>query len=279
LTESALSQIKKSVTFIYLKDSDRTYLPLGTGFFVGIRAKLRKRMYHQYLVTCKHVLQDVDGNFFPIVSIRLNTKDGSSKFIEIPTKEIPMLTHKDDSVDIAVLPFSVDEKALDYLMIPDDLITTKETMQKLKIDECDDVLFAGLFESHMGQKRNQPIIRHGKVALISDEKVEFEEVYAEKPSKSVDAYLLECTAFGGNSGSPVFFEFHKDRKPKPKKKFYLAGVMTAFFSYSSDIPNLKRESELYSVQNVGISAVTPSHQLYDILFSKEAKKLREAEIV
>jgi hypothetical protein len=45
-------------------------------------------------------------------------------------------------------------------------------LKKLEIQEGDEVFFCGLFESHYGQQKNQPIMRFGKVALMTDEKIE-----------------------------------------------------------------------------------------------------------
>ena len=63
-----------------------------------------------------------------------------------------------------------------------------------KIAEGDDVIFAGLFTGHIGQKKNQLIIRFGKVSLISDEKILWHDI--NKQPIYCDLYLLECQSFG-----------------------------------------------------------------------------------
>jgi hypothetical protein len=53
-----------------------------------------------------------------------------------------------------------------------------------------------------GQQRNQPIVRFGKTALITDEKIEWKETI---PPMLLELYLLECRYHSCNSGSPVLF--------------------------------------------------------------------------
>lgn len=273
----ALTQIKKCVTFIFLKNKKGEYVPNGTGFFTGIKANLPGNLVHIYLVTAKHVIQDTNRNFYPLIVIRLNTKTGSSEFLEIPTNEINILTHSDVDVDIAVVPLAPDEKIFDFMHLEETAITTKQSLQELKIAEGTDVLFSGLFTSHIGQKKNQPIIRFGKVALISDEKIEWR--INNSTTKLLDLYLLECQSFGGNSGSPVFFRLDPLREIKEKKikfeAFYLAGIMTGSFISNTKIDISSFVDTAYSFQNIGIAAVTPSYKLHEILFSKDAVALRD----
>lgn len=280
MVESIISQIKKCVTFIFVKNKNGQYVPNGTGFFVGVKTKQDPNLSYTYLVTAKHVLQDKNGNFYSDIGIRTNTHDGSSKLVEISMSAITILTHPDKDVDIALFPCVPNDKIFDYLAIPEELITTKDSLKNLEIEEGDEVFFAGLFSSHIGQKRNQPILRFGKVALISDEKVEWQ--VDENPPKFLDLYLLECQSFGGNSGSPVFFHLNPLRKPEKLQigppKIYLAGIMTGSFLNSNPVESIETKASFYSLQNVGIAAVTPSYKLHEIVFSEKLEKIRSGQI-
>jgi hypothetical protein len=44
------------------------------------------------------------------------------------------------------------------MLIPEYVIPDLQVMKQLEILEGDDVFFSGLFESHFGQMKNQPII-------------------------------------------------------------------------------------------------------------------------
>jgi hypothetical protein len=181
-------------------------------------------------------------------------------------------THSDADVDIGLFPLSPPPRLFDFKHIPVSIIANKETLKDLKIREGDDVFFSGLFESHMGQKKNQPIFRFGKVALISDEKIEWSET---KGVKFLDLFLMEFFSFGGNSGSPVFFQpssesnFAKNHNQSPP--IYLAGLVSG--SYQRKEVFLP---DTYLSQNIGIAAVVPSYKLYEILHSEEVKANRNS---
>jgi hypothetical protein len=271
-----LPEVKKCVTFIFLRGNDGTFQPNGTGFFLSVKDTKNPELIHVYLATAKHVIQDRDENFYSSIIIRLNTKDGTSEFIELPLNRMQILAHKDPDVDAVVIPFLPDQQKFDFKVIHDDMITTKEMISTLEIGEGDEVFFSGLFTSHIGQKKNQPIIRFGKVALISDEKIEWQE--KGKHPKSRDLYLLECQSFGGNSGSPVFFNLTPIRKPNQitigaANQTYFAGIMTGSFLNANEVAIVDTKN-LYSLQNVGIAAITPSYKVHELLFSEELIKQR-----
>lgn len=272
-------EIKKSVSFIFVPDGDDKLKPNGTGFFVGVKNKEDKNIFNVYFVTAKHVLKDKDGNYLPEIVLRLNKKDNDSQLIKIDLKSVQIFEHADKDVDIALFNYLPDQNVFDFKFIPNSLIANKEIIEKNEIAEGDEVFFAGLFTSHIGQKRNQPIIRFGKVALISDEKIEWKE--KDKPAKFMDLYLLECQSFGGNSGSPVFFQLNPMRKPGQINLggpvIFLAGLMTGSFLSGNKIQITDTGANLISLQNVGIAAVTPADKLHEILFSKEMIKLRRGE--
>lgn len=203
-TSNYLSEIKKCVTFIFVKDSEGRAVPNGTGFFVRVPNETKPNMYNFYLVTAKHILQDESGEYLSSIMIRLNRIDEGSELIELPLAAAgKIFVHSDQDVDIACFGCLPDSKSFDFRCVGNDLIGTKELVKKSEIGEGDEVFFCGLFTSHIGQEKNQPIVRFGKVALMSDEKIEWRD--KGEPVKLLDLYLLECQSFGGNSGPPVFF--------------------------------------------------------------------------
>jgi len=271
-----LQEIKKSVSFIYVPDGTDEFKPNGTGFFVGVKNKENEGIFHVYFVTAKHVIKDKDDKYLSEIALRIDKKEGDSQLIKIALKDVQIFEHFDKDVDIALFNYLPDQSIFDFKFIPNNLIADKEVMAKNEIAEGDEVFFAGLFTSHIGQKRNQPIIRFGKVALISDERIEWKE--RDKPAKFMDLYLLECQSFGGNSGSPVFFQLSPFRKPGQISLggpvIYLAGLMTGSFLSGNQIQITDGVPNLISLQNMGIAAVTPADKLHEILFSEEMIELR-----
>lgn len=277
---SIITEIKKSVSFIFIQNVKGELIPNGTGFFVGVKNENNTDRSNIYFVTAKHVLQDKDGNYHREIVLRLNRKTGDSQLIKIETDKLKILEHANKDVDIALFACLPKEDVFDFKWIPNDIIANKDLILKHEIAEGDDVFFAGLFTSHIGQKKNQPIIRFGKVALMSDEKIEWKE--KGKQPKFMDLYLLECQSFGGNSGSPVFFNLSPMRKPGQimlGQSLFLAGIMTGSFLNGNEIQIVQNAPSLVSLQNVGIAAVTPADKLHEILFSDEAIAERKNNIV
>jgi len=271
-----LLEIKKSVSFIFIKNDKGTLIPNGTGFFVGVKKEEDNLLANVYFITAKHVLQDKSGNYLTEIVLRLNKKDGESQLISVDFKNIKIREHEDKDIDIVVFDCLPDQSIFDFKYIPSELIANREIVEKNEIAEGDDVFFAGLFTSHLGQKKNQPIIRFGKVALMSDDKIEWKE--KDKPVKFLDLYLLECQSFGGNSGSPVFFQLNPMRKPGQLSLggpiIFLAGLMTGSFISGNEVQTTDTVAKMISLQNIGIAAVTPAYKLHEILFSEEMIKLR-----
>ena len=193
--------IKKIVTFIYKSDTDGQLQPQGTAFFIEIQNLQRPEIRFLFLVTAKHVLlTEGKKSWLPQIFVRLNTRDGKAK--EIPISIISEGQNRnvyfdpDSSVDLAIIPFRPDIQLFDYQFLSEDFLTTKDDIQKLKITEGADVFFTGLFTPYTGEQQNYPIVRFGKMALITQEKINFDG------GKSYLS-LIEANVFGGNSGAPT----------------------------------------------------------------------------
>lgn len=269
------SQVKNIVAFIFIKNTKGEIVPNGTGFFVGVKDTNDTNRSYVYLVTAKHVLQNKDKNYHPSIYIRLNTKKDGSKLIElqINTKDKKIIyTHEEPEVDIAVIPYLPKQEIFDFKILPEEFLTTKELFEKNQIQEGDEIFFTGLFTGHFGRHRNYPIVRFGRVAMLAEEKVEWE-------GEMMDLYLVETQSFGGNSGSPVFFYLGSTRKPGilnlGQPKLLLAGIMKGSFLKGAEIKMMETKNMPISFENVGIAAVVPAYKLHEILFSDELMTLRK----
>ena len=270
------SEVKSVVAFIFIKNEEGKLIANGTGFFVGVRNPSNPDSFSVYLVTAKHVLYKPNTkDFLDMVFVRLNKKEGGSQIGVIPIitegEKRNVFTHSDSSVDIVVIPFLPDQEKFDFKFLPDDSITTKEEFKELKIREGSDVFFTGLFTPYPGAERNYPIVRFGRVALVTDEKIEWQ-------GELMDLYLIEAGSYGGNSGSPVFFYLGSDREPgsimvgSPILK--LAGVMKGTFLDAHEIKVVETKEVPIAVSSMGIAAVVPGYKLHEILFSDELKEKR-----
>jgi len=270
-------EILKTVTFIYVSADGQTATPNGTGFFVGVKIG-DKDSYAVYLVTAKHVLTDAAGKYFDQVGVRLNKLAGSAELLRLPLGDNVYTHPTDKDVDIAVIPAVPDQKVFDFKFIPDEMLTTKAGFAELRIGPGSDVFFTGLFTAFPGQSRNYPIVRFGRVALITEEKVPWLEAGRQQ---MLDLYLLETQSFGGNSGAPAFFYLGSDREPgslvvgPPVLK--LAGIMKGTFNQGAPLVVTNNTPQVLAMQNMGIAAVVPAYLLHEVLFQEKLSKMRASQ--
>jgi hypothetical protein len=274
------ANVKDSVSFVFVRDSKGKEAPLGTAFFVVVKHAKDPAIGHFYLVTAKHVLQDDKKQYWPLIFIRLNKRAGGAESIAIPLQgksAAPIFVHSDPGVDLAVIPMAPDQDVYDYKVVPEDMFASIEKVKELKITEGDEVFFTGLFASFYGERKNYPIVRFGRVALITDETVPWPEDTNKEPL-ALHLYLIEAQSFGGNSGSPVFFYLTGMRDPAQIRlggyDLVLAGVMKGYFSNGSEVKIFETRKTPYSFQNVGIAAVVPAYQIREILYSPEVRAYR-----
>jgi hypothetical protein len=284
-----IDQIKKTVVFVHgTYDENGVHKNWdGTGFFVYQSDPLLKNRGVDWLVTNKHMIRQPAprggrGPFFKQVNVRANTLETGPEgghFVETPFPVVDgagnllWCVDPDDSVDLALFRAGPNEKILDALATPTSLIVTKDLFKKLNINENDEVLFTGLFAPYRGLRRNFPIVRHGKLALVTDERIPIDPT---DPNLTEELILAEVTSFGGNSGSPVFLRVGGVREGAEVSvggySYYLLGVMQGFFSegaeFALEITPLISGTVL---QNSGIAGVIPAEQILHILQTPRAR--------
>lgn len=269
-------QVKDVVVFVYVKGLNGDLVPNGTAFFVGVKDQKDENRFWVYLITAKHVLcEKEDGPFFQSVYIRLDKIAGGTEALELPVilsgEKQTIFVHPDPTVDLAVIPVLPDQTKYFFKFLPEEMITTQEQFKSLKIAEGSEIFFTGLFIPHIGESRNLPIVRFGRVALVTPEKVEWN-------GKKLDLYLIESSAYGGNSGSPVFFYLGSDREPGSlvvgPPVLVLAGVMKGSFQDIKQVQVVNNSPIAVSFSNLGISAVVPAYKLKELLQSPELTKRR-----
>jgi hypothetical protein len=263
-------QIKETVTFIFSRNSREQAVPRGTGFFVGVRDERKRTTFYTYLVTAKHVALNAKNQLLDSLYIRMNAGDGS-QFQEVPLVQggkSCFFTHTDPSVDLIVIPVAVDTGKFQVKFLPDSMLATKKIFSSEEITEGDDVFFVGLFTPHAGAKKNYPMVRFGKVAMIPEEKVIFTD-------RGTELYLVEGETCAGQSGSPVFLYLNPARnlgKYMLGTRYYLAGILQGGF-WDAGKFDFSGESRV-DLTNSGISAVVPAYKLSEILFSDEMRAHR-----
>jgi hypothetical protein len=235
---------------------------IGTAFLVGISSNQRKGHSYVYLVTAKHVADSLgDEPFF----VRLNTKKGACDYITV--EGIQWTFHpKDESCDVAVMPFGIPQDVFDFKMLPLDMFLSDQIIQEKKIGIGDEVFITGLFAHATGSQKNQPIVRMGNIALIPIEPIPTD-------LGNIEAYLIEARSIGGLSGSPAFV---RETVAIGLGRFYLLGLMHGHWDIPPDKKNdFLINKEILGTVNMGIAIVVPAKKILETLNSPDLVKQRE----
>jgi len=266
------ADIKKVVTFVFADEHPPR--PIGTGFWVGIPAKDGADRIFCYIVTAKHV---VDGMDHVLARLNLAQPDQPSGFakISLGTGNTQPILHSNPAVDIAVIPFAPPQDAgVDFKVIQKDMFALKDYRESQGVSEGDEVFFTGLMPQIYGKLKNTPVVRYGRIALVTDEPFVTKEGQAEY-------FYIEANSYPGNSGSPVFLRLGQTRQPGTitlgADRIMLLGVMHGYLQQGRlleevDMPTGNKA--LAFLENINIAMVCPVDYLAEILDSDEAKKRR-----
>jgi hypothetical protein len=197
---------------------------------------------------------DTFGN----VCVRINTVDGSALDVDITE---PWSYPNDPAVDAAAVPFGgmMGDINVDTLPLPPAMFVTEAVVEDRKIGPGEDLIVVGLFASHVGTRRNLPIVRSGNLASMP-----VEPLTDEASGEPFSAYLAEVRSIGGLSGSPVYLvlnpygrhiEGEIGRVTIPSGNFFfLLGLIRGHWERDANLDFGDSESEQL---NTGIAMVTP----------------------
>lgn len=257
-------EIRKCVVFLGNRSQDGMWIYRGTAFFLTRPLNILPPGAISYLVTSKHVIDNIRDSGSASVGVRVNFKNGA-RWLETPVQN--WLFHPtDDEVDIAMLPMAVMADS-DQMTLLIDIVATGEIVKTLRIGPGDDVFFAGLFSMHEGQARNIPIMRVGNIAAMPEERIVTNFGF-------IDAYLVEARSTGGLSGCPVFVHLAPVGLQRrivcdEEGSFFLLGVMQGHWDEMSP-RNARGDTVIEdSLQergvNMGIAIVVPATKILEIL--------------
>jgi hypothetical protein len=167
----------------------------ATGFFVSVPCQSPglKGIQFAYFVTAKHVATALKGkDIYFLVNkigggvIPFTTVFGNHWYLH-PT---------DKTADVAVIQVGLQRDA-DIKTVFMTNFATPEKIVEMNLGIGDEVFAVGLFHPATGTSRNEPVVRHGNIAMMPAEQIQTKLGYA-------DVYLIEARSIGGLSGSPVF---------------------------------------------------------------------------
>lgn len=196
-------QAKESIVFIYSKNAEATNptaLALGTGFLMHLKVENPPEKGKDtivFLITNKHVIDGQDD-----LILRLGGAEGAPSYTTIHLDRSPgsgnVKTSKKAEVDLAAISIGLPEKTKPVAFAYDTLVD-EESLQQIDVSEGTDVFTAGYLRGYSGATTNLPLVRTGKVAMMTGEH------WLRLPGAAppAQAYICELGITGGASGSPV----------------------------------------------------------------------------
>jgi hypothetical protein len=188
-----------TVFFLYRRNPQTGAIegPRGSGVFVGMSGiggkRVHRYMRHVYAISCWHVAVD-DGSSI----LRVNTKDGASRFIECEPHEWEFIPGGNDlaAVDVTDRRTTKDEISC----IPGSLFATEEFIAHDAVGIGEDGFMLGLFAEQPGERRNMVAARFGNISLLARSDAPVEQPNGRKHP----AHIFDMRSRPGFSGSPVF---------------------------------------------------------------------------
>ncbi len=197
--------VRRCVAYLLVSQSSETLAserrPIGTVFFLTIPITEDPTKGHVYAATARHLI-DL-GRASGALYIRLNSADGSSLDQQLSPDD--WVIHPTSDVAIYRIGFEMNE----HLGIPVDWLADEGLITQAEIGIGDELFFVGLFSAQPGRRRNQPVVRFGRIARMPEEPVRVKLGHG--VTGEIEAYLVEVRSWGGHSGSPVFVAVESSR--------------------------------------------------------------------
>ncbi len=203
--------------------------------------------------------------------MRVNTKNSDA--IVLPLDVSWEYNQTDHTCDIAIAHFQL-ETAFDVTTVMEEMLGTSTLLQEKNLGLGSDVYVIGLMAYHAGSKRNLPILRHGQIAMMDQERIRTATGF------EIEAFVIEGRSIGGLSGSPAFV-----LTEGAVRNVYLLGVVSGHW----DIPLVSTAPvekgavksgdliDMFERANAGLALVTPSQRIREILDQPSMRDFREQE--
>jgi hypothetical protein len=179
-----------------------------------------------------------------------------------------MVAHPDPDIDLALCLIDtgrLDAEGIRYTVFAQDrYVADRKAFEDLAITEGDFVYVLGFPMELVGKERNFVVVRQGVIARVRD--------YLEGVSKE---FLIDCTVFPGNSGSPVVNKPEASwvQGTKPQNAAYLLGIAAGYIPYTDiAISQQTGKPRVAFEENSGLSSVVPAQYLIDLAESVEQRR-------
>lgn len=260
-------------TTLFLSPANAPRRRQATAFLCSIpfstTGDLFRNYAHVYLVTARHCVLSTNGAYRTLVAecpwmlgSRVRTEIPADGWVHFTADELPS---GEDWVDIAVRPLTEDIysgcvigaaiRAIPFEHVAD------QQFDEFTTPIGTDTATIGLFGYYSGSDELiEPIVRPGKLVMLPKSPVHGE-------LGPMRAYLVECHASHGMSGSPVFF----DSGPDPE----LLGIHVGHALNTFSLADSAAKHEVATPEpHSGVSLVAPAYKLAALLFKEELRLAR-----
>jgi S1-C subfamily serine protease len=230
----------ESVVSINIANKVGKITTIGSGFLISY-------LDSNYVVTNKHVLQDTN-NF--LVNLNGSTSKNNRHMVFKQGDGYKKLYHSNPQVDVVAIEISKERNLNDAYYLPLERTALKiNDLKKLGVFEGDEVFLIGHPLSLTLQNQLHPIVRSGVIAQITP-LYTFDTI--------IKSFKLDCIAFPGNSGSPVFLkpQFITYKDTQSIKEMKLIGIMNG--GWLNKTPNNR-------VLDLELTATIATDHLFELL--------------
>jgi hypothetical protein len=190
--------------------------------------------------------------------------------------------HMHLKTDVAAVAVSIPGE-LEYAAMGFASLVRDEIAERFDVGEGDEVILIGLFTPHPGTSRSEPVMRFGHIARKPFDPVPVKMDPAPNADRvEVPAYLVEATAWGGQSGSPALLYLAPDRQPGKivlgadgGGDIGLLGLVHGHYPHRQRISLGDEGTTAVADLNAGVSVVIPAQDIHDLLDSEEIARERE----
>lgn len=199
--------------------------------------------------------------------MRVNPVQGGANIIDLPPLE-RWLT-PENAADVAAVRLTPPAPRYDLAPVTNSMFAGNEVIAEERMGIGDELVVTGLFRSHYGVQRNEPIVRSGIIAAMPADPLTDPDT-----GEPYSAYLAELRSLGGLSGSPVFVRLDPQRAYNrvATRKYYLLGLVRGHWDArrGADVEFGPEAGEV----NAGIAIVTPIAELTNLLYQDDEVKYR-----
>ncbi|MCY3966993.1 MAG: serine protease [bacterium] len=239
----------------------------GTGFFYNAPHFSNENQNTTWFVTCKHVYMGIYHNSATVL-IWINRQDGSGATpVPVPFTDRlnkPLWTvHEEHDVAVfpvgAVLSDELQSQVAVEIFPQRDHSLTKSQAKNSGVSEGDGVFILGFPIGWQESDHHYPVARYGIIAQI---KGLFDGWHS--------TYLVDGSAFGGNSGSPVItkFEVASIQGTSANSETRLIGMVSAYknkLTSLDETPEQQVLTRLSARENADLIVVIPMDHINETI--------------